>query len=30
MNFKISSDTVGTQWLLGDTRVDAKPDGMRG
>ena len=30
MNFKISSDTVGTQWQLGDTRVDAKPDGMRG
>jgi hypothetical protein len=30
MNFKISSDTLGTQWQLGDTRVDAKPDGMRG
>ena len=30
MNFKISSDTVGTQWQLGDTRVDAKPDGLRG
>jgi hypothetical protein len=30
MNFKISSDTLGTQWQLGDTRVDAKPDGLRG
>ena len=30
MNFKISSDTVGTQWQLGDARVDAKPDGLRG
>jgi len=30
MNFKISSDTVGTQWQLGDTRVDAKPAGLRG
>ena len=30
MNFKISSNTVGTQWQLGDSRVDAKPDGMRG
>ena len=30
MSFKISSDTLGTQWQLGDTRVDAKPDGMRG
>ena len=30
MNFKISSNTVGTQWQLGDSRVDAKPAGMRG
>ena len=30
MSFKISSNTLGTQWQLGDTRVDAKPDGMRG
>jgi len=30
MSFKISSDTVGTQWQLGDARVDAKPDGLRG
>lgn len=30
MNFKISSNTIGTQWQLGDTRVDAKPDGLRG
>ena len=30
MSFKVSSDTLGTQWQLGDTRVDAKPDGMRG
>ena len=30
MSFKISSDTLGTQWQLGDTRVDAKPDGLRG
>jgi hypothetical protein len=30
MNFKISSDTLGTQWQLGDTRVDAQPDGKRG
>lgn len=29
MNFKISSDTVGTQWQLGMPRVDARPDGMR-
>jgi hypothetical protein len=29
MNFKISSDTVGTQWQLGLPRVDARPDGMR-
>ena len=30
MNFKISSDTVGTQWQLGDTRVDAKPAWTKG
>jgi hypothetical protein len=30
MNFKISSNTLGTQWQLGDTRVDAQPDGKRG
>ena len=30
MNFKISSDTVGTQWQLGMPRVDARPDGTRG
>ena len=30
MSFKISSNTLGTQWQLGDTRVDAKPDGLRG
>jgi hypothetical protein len=30
MNFKIGSDTLGTQWQLGMPRVDAKPDGRRG
>lgn len=30
MNFRISSDTVGTQWQLGMPRVDARPDGTRG
>ena len=30
MSFKISSNTLGTQWQLGDTTVDAKPAGMRG
>lgn len=30
MNFKISSDTVGTQWQLGMPRIDARPDGNRG
>ena len=30
MNFKILSDTVGTQWELGAVRVDFKPDGRRG
>lgn len=29
MNFKIGSDTVGTQWQLGMPRLDAKPDGRR-
>jgi hypothetical protein len=29
MNFKISSDNVGTQWQLGMPRVDARPDGRR-
>ena len=29
MNFKISSDGVGTQWQLGMPRVDARPDGLR-
>ena len=30
MSFRISSNTLGTQWQLGDTTVDAKPAGMRG
>ena len=29
MNFKIASDTVGTQWQLGMPRVDARTDGTR-
>jgi hypothetical protein len=29
MSFKISSDTIGTQWQLGLPRVDARPDGTR-
>lgn len=29
MNFRIASDTVGTQWQLGLPRVDARPDGTR-
>jgi hypothetical protein len=29
MAFKISSDTLGTQWQLGTPRIDAKPDGRR-
>ena len=29
MNFKIESDTVGTQWQLGMPRIDARPDGTR-
>ena len=30
MNFKIGSDTVGTQWQLGLPRFDARADGRRG
>jgi hypothetical protein len=30
MNFKIASDSLGTQWQLGTTRVDFRPDGRRG
>jgi hypothetical protein len=30
MNFRISSDTVGTQWQLGMPRFDARTDGTRG
>ena len=30
MNFRISSNTLGTQWQLGMPRLDARPDGMRG
>jgi hypothetical protein len=30
MNFRISSDTVGTQWQLGMPRADAREDGKRG
>jgi hypothetical protein len=29
MAFKISSDTVGTQWQLGTPRIDVRPDGRR-
>ena len=29
MNFKIASDTVGTQWQLGLPRIDGRPDGTR-
>ena len=29
MNFRIASNTVGTQWQLGMPRVDARPDGRR-
>lgn len=29
MNFRISSDTVGSQWQLGMPRADARPDGKR-
>lgn len=30
MNFKIASDTVGTQWQLGTARIDFRVDGRRG
>ena len=30
ISFKIASDTVGTQWQLGATRLDSQPDGQRG
>jgi hypothetical protein len=30
MNFKIGSNTVGSQWQLGMPRFDARPDGTRG
>ena len=30
MNFRIGSDTVGTQWQLGMPRFDARSDGRRG
>lgn len=29
MNFKISSNNIGTQWQLGMPRIDARPDGTR-
>jgi hypothetical protein len=29
MNFKISSNDLGTQWQLGMPRVDARPDGLK-
>ena len=29
MAFKVSSDTVGTQWQLGTPRLDVRPDGRR-
>jgi hypothetical protein len=29
MAFKISSDTLGTQWQLGAPRIDVRPDGRR-
>lgn len=29
MAFKISSDTIGTQWQLGVPRLDVRPDGRR-
>lgn len=30
MNFRISSNNLGTQWQLGMPRVDSRPDGRRG
>jgi len=29
MGFKIYSDELGVAWQLGDTRLDARPDGRR-
>ena len=29
MAFKVSSDTLGTQWQLGVPRLDVRPDGRR-
>jgi hypothetical protein len=29
MAFRISSDTIGTQWQLGTPRIDVRPDGRR-
>jgi len=29
MAFKISSDSIGTQWQLGTPRIDVRPDGRR-
>jgi len=29
MAFKVGSDTVGTQWQLGSSRIDVRPDGRR-
>ena len=29
INFRIESDTIGSQWQLGMPRVDARPDGRR-
>ncbi len=29
MAFKVSSDTLGTQWQLGVSRIDVRPDGRR-
>ena len=29
MAFKVSSDTLGTQWQLGTPRIDVRPDGRR-
>jgi hypothetical protein len=29
MAFKVSSNTLGTQWQLGVPRIDVRPDGRR-
>jgi hypothetical protein len=29
IGFKITSDTLGTNWKLGSPRLDGKPDGRR-